>query len=158
VKEDGEAGRKIFQRTATLEGKKGWSSALLGLGHGADLVPVLQVDQPDALGAAADRQDLLGLDADDFAAQRCNEEVVLGDAQHGHGRPDLGRDSEVDVTLAAAVLLPVEGDLGPLAVAFLARREDVFLLVADGHHADENLHAIKIFDAITVQTGWQSGS
>ncbi len=29
------------------------NSALFGLGHGADLVPVLEVDQPDALGGAA---------------------------------------------------------------------------------------------------------
>jgi len=63
--------------------------------------------------------------------------VVFCDAQHGHGRPDLGRDLEVDKPLAAAARLPVEGDFRPLAVAFLARRKDVFLLVAERHHADD---------------------
>ena len=79
-------------------------------------------------------------------------------AQHGRGRPDLGRNPKVEKACPVAMCLPVGSDFGHFAAALLARRGDVFLLVADAHHADENLQAIKIFGAITVQTGWQTGS
>ena len=57
--------------------------------------------------------------------------------EDAQGVADLGRDLEVDDALAAAALLAVEADLGLLAVALLAGREDELVLVADGHHADD---------------------
>ena len=44
---------------------------------------------------------LLVLDADDLAAQRDDEEVVLGHPHERYSRPDLRHDLEVDQSLAA---------------------------------------------------------
>ncbi len=43
---------------------------------GDKLVVGLELNQPDALGGAANRPDVFGLDADDLAAQGDNEEAV----------------------------------------------------------------------------------
>jgi hypothetical protein len=62
-------------------------SALFGLGHGADLVAVLKVDEAQAVGRAGREPHLLRLEANDLVAHGDDQQVVLGDAQHGHGRP-----------------------------------------------------------------------
>ena len=111
--------------------------ALSGHGDAADRVVLLEVDEADALGGPAGRADLLGLDPDGLPGNRDDEEVDFADAQDGHGLPDLGRDLEVDQALPAAALDAVGRGFGPLSVALLAGGEDVLVLVADGHHADD---------------------
>lgn len=68
--------------------------------------PSLKIKEAEALGGPARRPNLLGLDADDLAAHRDDEEVVLGHPQKRHSRPDLRHDFEVDQSLAAPALLP----------------------------------------------------
>jgi len=70
------------------------------------LSPSLKINDAEALGGPARRPNLLGLDADDLAAHRDDEEVVLGHPQERYSRPDLRRDLEVDQSLAAPALLP----------------------------------------------------
>jgi len=65
------------------------------------LSPSLKINDSEALGGPARRPNLLGLDADDLAAQRDDEEVVLGHPHERYSRPDLRRDLEVDQSLAA---------------------------------------------------------
>ena len=104
------------------------TSALADLGDGADAVLLVQVDDPDALGGPAQRPELGRLDPDDLALRRDEQELFLGHADERQGVADLGADLEVEDALAAAPVARVLLDLGLLAVAAVARREDELVL------------------------------
>jgi hypothetical protein len=54
------------------------------------LSPSLKINEAEALGGPARRPNLLGLDADDLAAHRDDEEVVLGHLRNATAGPIFG--------------------------------------------------------------------
>ena len=110
------------------------------LGQAADGIPLVELDQPDALGVAADGAHRADLGADDHAAAgREHDLVVVGDLADGDDRPVALVGLDVDQALAAAVLGAVLGQQGPLAVAVGADGQEagrVLVAVGDDHADD----------------------
>ena len=104
----------------------------LGLGFfwwddygGGYLVLGFEVEELDALGAAAGGADGFGVDADDLAELADDHELAgLVDEVDAGDLADLGGRLHVDDALAAAGLEAVLVDVGALAVAVLGDRED----------------------------------
>jgi hypothetical protein len=158
--------------------------SLFGLGFGffggdddggGYFVLVFEVEQLDALGAAAGGADGFGVDADDLAELADDHQLagVVHKIDTGHFT-DLRRRLHVDDALAAAGLEAVLVDVGAFAVAVLGDREDeaggeAELLVEffefrcccgiDLFVAAENLLAVGSVDSGgDVAKGWRSRS
>ena len=99
------------------------SSSSGSLARRADGVALLDADQADALGVAADHADVGDAGPDDDAAGgRQHHLVGVGHLGDRHDRAVAVGGLDVDQPLAAPVLRAVLGQGGPLAVAPARRR------------------------------------
>src|SRR5262249_49445805 len=110
---------------------------LLDARHVDELIPLFQVDEPDALGVAADFRNTLHLRADhDPAARDEHDFVFRHDLEGGdHLAVSLGR-LDGDDSLSAAAGDAVLADRRTLPVAVLGRDEDARLALHRDHADD----------------------
>src|SRR5271157_5758411 len=143
-----------------LERNNGGQFFLGKLGQTADGISVVQPDQANPLGVAADRPSIGDPGADEDSSSG-GEHDLVGIRYLGHGHDGAVAVTGLDINepFAATVLRPVFGQHGALAVSIAANRQKACrILFAVGNHHANNFVLLVEGDALDSVGGSAHGT